>query len=814
MKDAFRFRGEQWPLAHSDAQCVGAHFRFTVLTHRLLRLEYSSQGRFEDRASQAVVARDFPSVPFSVRREEGVFTLETAALTLTYAEDLPFSPETLTIQLKGEPYSRWHFGEESEDLGGTAKTLDGVDGACPLGHGVCSRMGFALLDDSDSLVLEADGWVGLREENTVDCYFFGYGFAYPDAVRDLYWLTGFPPLLPAYAFGNWWSRYHAYTQQEYIDLIDRFHREDLPFSVSVIDMDWHLTQVDDPENGNGWTGFTWNRALFPDPKGFLRQLKERNLHSALSLHPHAGVRSFEEAYPAMARECGVDPASGQQLRLDVLSKTYMAAYFDVLLHPYEQDGVDFWWLDWQQGTDYGWLHAPNRDGHYADPRERMDPLWMLNHLHTLDISRTGRRPMFFSRYAGPGSHRYSIGFSGDSIVTWNSLRFQPYFTATASNIGYCWWSHDIGGHMGGERDDELQVRWLQLGVFSPILRLHSTCNQFQRKEPWCYAPETERIMGSYLRLRHSLFPYLYTMNERCHSQGAPLIAPMYYTHPQEENAYCVPGQFWFGSQLIAAPITQRCDRVTTLASTPLYLPKGTWFDFFTGLRYDGSGSIRTVCRALEATPVFAKAGAIVPLARFPKGENRLYSAETLELLVFPCANGEFTLYEDCGDGPEDRAVRTPIRLEYGCEARLTIGPAQGNCDLLPAERTWEILLRGWQEDITVRASIDGVPVSVKPRWDAEHSSLCLTIPAPVAGTITMTVTGECLASTNADILDRCAHILQRSQMPIDPKGTIMAILSAGAAVQDRLRWIEPLCRDYPSLFQALEELLTLSPSLS
>lgn len=123
----------------------------------------------------------------------------------------------------------------------------------------------------------------------------------------------------------------------------------------------------------------------------------------------------------------------------------------------------------------------------------MSPLWLLNHLHILDISRNGKRPMFFSRYSGLGSHRYPVGFSGDTVVTWESLDFQPYFTANASNAGYSWWSHDIGGHREGYRDDEMVVRWMQLGVLSPINRLHSAINLFTGKEPWNLHPYLAEI---------------------------------------------------------------------------------------------------------------------------------------------------------------------------------------------------------------------------------------------------------------------------------------------------------------------------------
>ena len=289
-----RFQWPVRPLAKKENVVQGTCFRFTVLTSRMIRLEYSADGGFEDRASQSVFYRDFPAVPFSLDRDRGELVLQTEHIVLTYRENTPFHGDTLSLQLKQEPASVWRYGEDFEDLGGTIKTLDTVNGACPVERGVVSRNGFSVLDDSNTLVLEADGWVGVRRENTIDTYFFGYGFDYVAAVQDFYSLTGAPPMLPAYALGNWWSRYHAYTQQEYLELIHRFRSEDIPFSVGVVDMDWHLVDIDVPSplpnDLNGWTGYTWNEKLFPDYKAFIRELHDCGLKTALNLHPAAGVR--------------------------------------------------------------------------------------------------------------------------------------------------------------------------------------------------------------------------------------------------------------------------------------------------------------------------------------------------------------------------------------------------------------------------------------------------------------------------------------------------------------------------------------------
>ena len=470
---------------------VGEHYRISVLTESLVRLEYSENGVFEDGQTQVVQDRDFGPVSCEITETEEVLDLHTEHL------HLHFTPDRLFIELKGQYAvygSRWHYGDRPETLKGTSRTLDEVDGAMELEDGILSKAGYALLDDSASYLYDVESGFRARPCPEVDLYFFGYGRDYLGALKDFYHLTGQPPLLPRYALGNWWSRYWPYTSQEYTDLMDRFKAEGVPLAVSVIDMDWHKTAIS-ARFGSGWTGYSWNRDLIPDPAAFLHGLHERGLKVTLNVHPADGIRAFEDAYPMVAKRLGLDAEKEEAASFDFYSPAFREAYFEDVHHPLENQGIDFWWIDWQQGS-----HG------------KMDPLWLLNHYHYLDNCRTGQAGLILSRYGGPGSHRYPIGFSGDTIVTWESLAFQPYFTSTASNIGYTWWSHDIGGHMRGYYDEDLALRWLQFGVFSPINRLHSSFNAFNSKEPWFYSPETCRWMKQYLRLRHSLLPYLYTMN--------------------------------------------------------------------------------------------------------------------------------------------------------------------------------------------------------------------------------------------------------------------------------------------------------------
>ena len=597
-----KYRMETYPVANTQAVVADEHYRFTVLTPALIRVEYSEASIFEDRATQTVICRDFPVPEYTVTRENGTLKIVTDMFEFVYHGG-PFTGNSLSVRMK-KCNQEWHWGTRSKVLPGTTRTLDEVNGACPLQDSILAGRGVAVMDDSHSLILCEDGWIEPRTGDETDAYLFCYHHDYLGALKDYCKLTGNIPLLPRYAFGNWWSRYHRYTQEEYSSLMARFRREKIPFSVAVIDMDWHKVRID-PKYGSGWTGFSWDPELFPDHKALLEELHQNQMEVTLNLHPAEGVAAHEDCYPALAQAMGKDASTEEKIPFDVTDPRFVEQYFETVLRPMEKEGVTFWWIDWQQGNTT------------AIPG--LDPLWMLNHFHFMDMAAQNKRPMIFSRYAGHGSQRYPVGFSGDTWVTWNSLRFQPYFTNMASNVDYCWWSHDIGGHMLGSSDPELTARWVQYGTFSPINRLHSTQNPFMSKEPWLYGRDACASMTRFLRLRHRLIPYLYTMNERTASECVPIVQPLYFREPENIQAYFQKNEYYFGSELLVSPITDPGDEVTGMGCTKTWLPEGRWFDVFSGMAYDG-GRMVTNYRTLDEMPVFAKAGAILPLA-IPDGDE-------------------------------------------------------------------------------------------------------------------------------------------------------------------------------------------------
>ena len=671
------------PLCSAGAVLQGRNYRISMLTTALIRFEYSEDGKFEDHATQMVYNREFPVPEFRVVEKEETLDIYTKDLEIHYDKQ-KFTPGGLMVRVAGGMAGErvWHYGEETKDLRGTARTLDWANGEIPLEHGIMSKDGFSVLNDSHTMVLMENGSVKPRQNKGEDFYFFGYGHRFLECLKDFYHLCGKTPLLPRYVLGNWWSRYHKYDEAEYKELVERFEKEKVPFSVAVIDMDWHLVEDVDPVYGSGWTGYTWNKKLFPDPPEFLKWLHDHNMKVTLNVHPADGIRPYEEAYPRIAKKMGMDPEQKEPVLFDIADDKFLEVYLNDLHHPMEEDGVDFWWLDWQQGT--------------VTKIPGLDPLWMLNHYHYLDSGWKGKRQLTFSRYAGPGSHRYPIGFSGDTIITWESLKFQPYFTANASNIGYGWWSHDIGGHMFGYRDDELTARWVELGVFSPINRLHSTDNPFNGKEPWKYNRIVEETMKKYLRMRHSLVPYLYTMNKYASRDGIPLVQPMYYQEPDQEQTYHVPNNYYFGNEMMVSPITEKMDEVAVAAKAVTWIPKGVWYDFFNGRRYDG-GRLMELWRTIDEIPVLVKEGGIIPLKDMEEYDNSIDNPEKFLIKIFPGNTGSFELWEDQGDTAEDNDENW-VKTRFAKEKNIfTISGAAGNTDVIPVNRTWKLWFYGVKE---------------------------------------------------------------------------------------------------------------------
>ncbi len=671
--------------------------RVTVLTPRLLRLEYSADRKFEDRGSMTVVNRRFPVPEFDVADSADGLVVDTGEVELTITDTRRMlTRATTTARIgSGRGAVRWRPGDRARgNLGGTTRTLDNCRGRevrelvdldadgnlvfsdwnrWEVDPGLLSRDGWVVLDDSAGPVLDPSagrtgqgsgrGWpTGRPSGRRQDLYLFAHGNDHRGALADAANLIGPQPLPPRYAFGYWYSRFYAYTDRELLGIVDTFDTMDVPLDVVVVDMDWHLP---------GWTGYTWDRRYFPDPTDTLERLHHRGLHVTLNVHPADGVGPHEDAHVAMCADLGLDPKATEAIPFDVTDPAFIDAYFTRLHHPEEERGVDFWWMDWQQGT------TTSLDG--------LDPLAWLNELHWLDQTENhgDRRPLIFSRWGGLGDARHPIGFSGDTWSTWDSLALQPWFTATAANVGYGYWSHDIGGHYGSPPDPELYARWVQFGAYSPILRTHATKDPDQERRFWEFPDPYRTAMIDAVRNRYELVPYLYGQCRAAVDSGGSALRPMYHDHPDRDAAYQADGQYLFGDSLIVAPVVQPVGE-DSMAAARVWLPKGRWYD--TAL-----GQVLSVRKAagewferrylLDEVPVFAADGALIP---GQVGARRLDGAcyPHLRITAYPGATGSARLYEDDGASPgymHGESVWIDLRQRSSAKSRtVKLSQARGD----------------------------------------------------------------------------------------------------------------------------------------
>lgn len=689
------------PKADAKAVVTSGNARFTVLTPQLIRMEWSADGQFEDRATLTFVNRETPVPEFKVRESKSKLTITTPALTLTYLKNGKFSDKNLkaVFTLNGKEVV-WTPGMENpQNLLGTTRTLDGADGSKlkePMEQGILSRAGWSLIDDSQRHVLTPDGseweeWVEARPEgDRQDLYLFAYGHDYKQALADYALVAGRAPMPPKYTLGYWWSRYWQYSDNEFVDLVNKLKSMDVPIDVLIVDMDWHetwgLRKSNSPKDEYGqrigWTGYTWQKELFPSPANFLKWTENEELKVALNLHPASGIQPYEAVYDDFTKEYGWSE-KGKSVPFKIDERKWADAYFKTVLEPMERDGVDFWWLDWQQ-----WKESKYTPG--------LSNTFWLNHtfFNHAERQNPGLRPFIYHRWGGLGSHRYPLAFSGDTYATWPMLAYLPYFTATASNVNYGWWGHDIGGHMFHKTqkatDPELYTRWLQYGVFTPIFKTHSTKDPRIERCIWCF-PDHMFLMRDAIRLRYTLAPYIYNAARENYDTGVGMCRPMYYDYPESDKAYETSEQFMFGNDILATTITQPVDSITGLAPRTIWFPEGAWFDCATGSMYEG-GRTEELHYTLAENPHYAKAGSIIPMNPATV-KNLQQPCDTLVLTFIPGGDGQLRHYEDDGMSQQYKtnyAVTTVSKKQEGNTVRVRISPREGSFAGASDSRSYEL----------------------------------------------------------------------------------------------------------------------------
>lgn len=598
--------------------------------------------------------------------------------------------------------------------------------ALPQMHpGILDQAGYRLLDDTQSAVWNSSGWVQPRTPggDAQDGYLFVYGNKYSQALEDLNKLTGPSPLLDEANFGVWYSDYYPYTTSDYENtLIPAFRANNVPLDVLSVDTDW--------KSPNQWNGWEWNPALFPDPQAFLTWAKSQGINVTLNVHasiadndPQLAATQALAGGPLTDNTC----FSGACKTWDWSQVSQAESYF-ALHQPYESQGVDFWWLDWCCDASTASMPGVTPDS------------W-INHLYAMDLANKGQRGFVLSRTgssyqnpdevypAGPWSgHTSTLAFTGDTWGTWNTLAFQAQLSADEASIGQPYVSDDIGSFLGPppgnpQDDSDLYARWVQLGTFQPVLRLHSSAGN---RLPWQYPAPAGSAAASFLRLREALVPYTYTLAAQSVNTGLPITRPLYLDYPGQTEAYSNPAEYLYGPDMLVAPVTTPGN----VSAEKVWFPPGTWTDWFTGATFQGP-STQTLTVPLDRMPVFVKAGGIVP-EQAPMDHIGADPSAPLTLRVYPGRHGTFTLYQDAGSGTGyEKGQYSLTRIStssHGEVSTVGIGPSRGGYPGQADTRSFRAELTGLSHPRTVQ--LDGRPLAP---GDWTYDAATHTVTATVSG---------------------------------------------------------------------------------
>lgn len=596
-------------ISDKESYVTGNKYRFTVLSPRLIRIEYSPDGKFEDRPTALVINRKFPKVNYSITESETLIQIATEVFTLTYVKDKELKSNTLSSNIKAvinNTKIEWQLNNpEAKNLMSINFSIDSIKDKIILDKGLYSLDGFCVIDDSKNPVLDENDNFTERKAGVKDIYLFMYNKDFEGCLADYFTLTGYPSLIPRYALGAWWYKNDKYTTDDINNLITRFNNDNIPISIFLLGDYWH-------DQTNNYTPVI-------DLRNASAYLNKYNIKLGVTINPKLEIKKGTNEYNVISNYI-----NSNNFNFVPLTNDKLGIYLNLFINNLESLGVSIFSID------------------YNNPLDRIN-LWKFNHYHAGRREVVNQRALVLSRNAGIAPHRYPVIFSGKTKVNWTTLNLLPRYNLQGYNMGISFIANPIGGYSGGIEEDELYLRYIQFACFSPIFLLASEGGKYYKREPWKWNSIIQNHIITYMNLRYKLIPYLYSESYNYHKTGHGIIKPFYYDYPKIYDDPLYKNQYFLGRDFFVSPITNRKNIVIKRVMKKVFVPNGIWFDFLQGKQYTGNKYYSNFYRD-EDYPVFVKAGAIVPMQINPKEDI----PTTLELAIYPLDNGEYSLYEDDG----------------------------------------------------------------------------------------------------------------------------------------------------------------------
>lgn len=588
----------------------GDKYRFSILSPRLIRIEYNKDNKFEDRATSLVVKRNFGNVSFTTSQTDLSLTITTEYFTLTYIKSSPITSKNLKVVVNGTD-REWYPGhKEVRNLGSINYSLDYLDDNLKLDKGLYSFDGFTVIDDSTNLVIENDMFTS--RENTTDLYLFVYNNDLGLCLQDYFNLTGYPPMIPRYVLGPWWYKNDPYNMYDIDNLIKKFDDNAIPISVFLLGNKWH----------NNSENFTYDKTLF-EPNILYKYYQSKKQKFGLTINPELPIYQTDPLYNSLQSQTN---NYNNYLSFIPLSNITINAYINGVVSNLKSTGINIFNIDYYNESD--------KQG-----------LFLLNHYHYV-IANLNELGIILSRNPGVAPHRYPIIYSGRTKVSWDTLKVLPTYNNSAANLGISWHAHAIGGYYGGIEDDELYLRYIQFGVFNPIFILASDTGKYYKREPWKWNQINLSVIREYMQLRNKLIPYIYNEGYTYHQYGVPIVQPLYYKYPKIYDEPNYVNQYFFGSKIMISPIVKRKNHEMNRVVQRIFIPNGVWYDYASGKKFAGNKYYVNFYKD-EDYPIFVKEGSIIPMSL----DNNTNIPINMEIQIFPAENGlygSYELYEDDG----------------------------------------------------------------------------------------------------------------------------------------------------------------------
>ena len=751
-------------LASADSKNIiqGNTYRITLLSERLIRLEYNKSGIFEDHKTSLVVNRNFPKVNFFRDTTDTMLQIKTSYFTLTYVMDRPISPSkmmatsNLKISLNGTD-KEWYPGHvEARNFGGLNYSLDDFNNKLKLDKGLYSTDGFVSIDDSNSLIFDGNNYVE-RENKETDIYVFMYRKDLGLCLQDYFLLTGYPTLIPRYALGNWWYKDEDYNIYQVDEVIKNFIRSNIMLSVFIL-------------GDKALNNYRLDSKKFNENN--IRQYFDYyNIRYGLTINPDISIMKDNDRYEELAEL--IPPITSSKKKKKGISNDRISfvpynndkikVYFDTIINPLMKSSPSIFNID------------------YYNPNDKKG-LWLLDNYH-YDMLNKEVRNVILTRNAGIAPHRYPVLYTGKTKVSWDVLNAIPFYNLSAANMGVSWIAHAIGGFQGGIEDRELYIRYIQLGTFSPILMLASASGKYYKREPWKWNSLDQNIIDYYLNLRNRLIPYIYTEAYMYHKYGKPLIIPLYYSYPRAYDEPRYRNEYFFGSNILIAPITKLKNKVMNRVVQRVFVPNGTWYDFITGKKFIGNKYYVSFYRDDEY-PVFCKEGAIIPLSL----DKTVNVPTNLELQIFLGTSSSYDLYEDDGVSykylTNKEYLMTTISYDYAPNDYVVkIKKKEGNYQEF--RRNYYLRFRNIKMPDNVDVLVDGTKKEVKYSVDKNDLVVCVNDVSSISNVEVKVQGTDIEISTSQVINDEISSILEDLEIETTLKDRIDKIIFSDLSIKKK-----------------------------